>query len=164
MAQEKAKYSIRLGLLNSGVFVEDANIWENSTFKLVVENAGASNSIKVYGKITGEESYHLIDSLVGNGIKNFDIKFFDFIRLTCDVYDSPTGYLKVTGSAFDSESTNAAGFSDLLGGIEYDDIQASYPNSTTELYDYFNLGVHQTQIEVTYTNSTKKYLLRARRL
>jgi hypothetical protein len=52
----------------------------------------------------------------------------------------------------------------LIQGIEYDDIQATFPNNTTEQYSYYLLTVLQATIEVTYTNECKKILLRARRV
>lgn len=52
----------------------------------------------------------------------------------------------------------------LLEGIQYDDIQATYPNSTTENYAYYLDAVLVATIEVTYTNPTKSVLLRARRI
>lgn len=52
----------------------------------------------------------------------------------------------------------------LVQGVEYDDIQASYPDSTTEIYSYYLSSVLQASIEVTYTNSSKNVLIRARRV
>lgn len=52
----------------------------------------------------------------------------------------------------------------LLEGISYDDIQASYPNNTTELYTFFFQSVQVAAIQVTYTNASKHTFLRARRV
>jgi hypothetical protein len=52
----------------------------------------------------------------------------------------------------------------LLDGINYDDIQATYPNATTENYEYYLDSILQATIQVTYTDSTKGILLRARRV
>lgn len=52
----------------------------------------------------------------------------------------------------------------LVQGIEYDDIQASYPDSSTENYSYYLQNELVAIIEVTYTNSSKNIFLRARRI
>jgi hypothetical protein len=52
----------------------------------------------------------------------------------------------------------------LLEGIQYDDIQATYPTTSSERYAYYLSGVLQVTIEVTYTNSSKNVFLRARRI
>jgi hypothetical protein len=54
--------------------------------------------------------------------------------------------------------------SGLLHGILYDDIQVTYPTSSTELYTYKLMTVQKAQIQVTYTDSTKVTLLRAQKL
>ena len=52
----------------------------------------------------------------------------------------------------------------LLNGIIHDDIQVSYPTSTTEQYAYYLSAVLQATIEITYSNSSKLVLTRARRI
>lgn len=54
--------------------------------------------------------------------------------------------------------------SGLLSGIQYDDIQASFPNSTTEIYTYLKDSVIVAQIQITYSNASKATFLRAQRL
>lgn len=52
----------------------------------------------------------------------------------------------------------------LLNGLEYDKVEASYPTTSTELYEYSLNGVSQAQILVTYTNSSKQIFVSAERL
>ena len=52
----------------------------------------------------------------------------------------------------------------LLAGISFDDIQATYPSSTTENYYYYLSTVLQATVQVTYSDSTKEVLTRARRI
>ena len=52
----------------------------------------------------------------------------------------------------------------LLSGASYDEIQATYPTTTTELYTYYLDSSSVAVVEITYTDSTKKVFLRARRL
>jgi len=52
----------------------------------------------------------------------------------------------------------------LLSGVKYNDIQATYPTGSTELYTYLFDSTIVAQIEITYTNSSKTNFLRARRV
>lgn len=52
----------------------------------------------------------------------------------------------------------------LIEGIQYDDVQASYPSSLIEEYAYFLNTVLQATVEITYQDSCKRILLRARRI
>ena len=52
----------------------------------------------------------------------------------------------------------------LLAGIQYDDIQATYPTATTELYTYYLGAVSVAAIQITYTNSSKQVFSRAQRV
>jgi hypothetical protein len=49
----------------------------------------------------------------------------------------------------------------LLEGLSYDYIDASYPNDTTEVYEYYTgglAGVLVATISVTYTDNTKEFI------
>lgn len=52
----------------------------------------------------------------------------------------------------------------LLEGIHYDDIEASYPTTSTESYNYLLMTTVQATILVTYSDSTKKILISAKRV
>lgn len=52
----------------------------------------------------------------------------------------------------------------LLEGISYDDIQANFVSSTVTIYSYYLNGSLQAQVEVTFTNTSKSDVSRARRI
>ena len=52
----------------------------------------------------------------------------------------------------------------LLSGLSYDDLRATYPDSVTENYSYYLKDVLVATVQVTYTDSTKDILTRARRI
>lgn len=52
----------------------------------------------------------------------------------------------------------------ILEGISYDEIQATYPTNSTELYTYKLSGVDVAGVLVTYTNSSKHTLLSVERV
>lgn len=96
----KERFNIKHFVKASGVFLPDADVLSVSRLKLVIERAGATNEITVYGRIAGQSSWDLIGTVVGNTEKEFDVSLFDHIKLESTVYDSPTNYLEVTGSGF----------------------------------------------------------------
>lgn len=52
----------------------------------------------------------------------------------------------------------------LLSGLSYDDIQVTYPTSSTENYNYYLLTNLIATVEVTYTDATKAILERVQRI
>ena len=46
----------------------------------------------------------------------------------------------------------------ILDGIEYDQIIASYPDTVTEIYQYFLSSSLQATITVVYTDATKNLI------
>lgn len=118
MAQEKTKYSFRDLLLAPKTIVESADIWENNVLKIVVEFAGATNEVAVYGKIANQASFVFVDSLIGSGTKTFDIELYDSIKVVCQTFDSTTNHITVTGSAFTTPSTIGDVTATISGMVE----------------------------------------------
>jgi hypothetical protein len=56
-------------------------------------------------------------------------------------------------------STSVSGLGGLLEGVSYDRIDVSYPNATTEVYDYSLATVAQATITVVYTSTVKEFVL-----
>ncbi len=69
-----------------------------------------------------------------------------------------------SGKFVPASSNGINGDTGLLEGVQYDDIQATYPTSSTEVYSYYLDTVLQAAIEVSYTDSTKNTFIRARRI
>jgi len=178
MTQERAKYSIRKALSQGGIFVDGADIWENNVFKIVVENAGASNQIQLLGKIVGEETYHVIDTITGNGQKQVDIQYYDLLQLNCTVYDCPSNYLKVTGSAFygttvnvgdvtiaevalDTDTMNQFQSIQDTSNVILDDIKTNTTGLATEVTQLDVLSALQTINNTQITLNIKEQILRA---
>ena len=68
------------------------------------------------------------------------------------------------GQGLTKIATVIEGDTGLIEGVQYDDIQASYPTASTENYSYYLDTILQATIEVSYTDSTKIVFLRARRI
>jgi hypothetical protein len=52
----------------------------------------------------------------------------------------------------------------LLDGVSYDDVQASFVSTTITVYSYYKNTILQAQVEVTFNDSTKCEVIRARRI
>lgn len=52
----------------------------------------------------------------------------------------------------------------FLSGIDFDDMQVTFPSSTTELYTYYLASVSQVAIRVTYSTSAKTSLIRVEKI
>lgn len=52
----------------------------------------------------------------------------------------------------------------LLEGVSYDEVQATYPSPTAEIYSFLLASTQVAQIEVTYSNSSKQALISVKRV
>ena len=80
-------------------------------------------------------------------------------RITTSVSDNEIYKFVNTGSGEVAVRTSSIG--DLLAGVVYDSIVASYPTSSSEVYSYKTGGVSGTTvatITVVYTDATKSVL------
>jgi hypothetical protein len=87
-----------------GVF----DITSDSQIRIIVENAGPINSVAVYGRIQGQNSYQLIDTVVGSSSKLIEVALFDFLDLEIVSYDSLSNYVDIAGSGFTVAGTSGA--------------------------------------------------------
>jgi hypothetical protein len=58
-------------------------------------------------------------------------------------------------------SISIPGLGGLLAGVTYDYVKATYPNPTTEIYQFKNGGAGgtlETTITITYTDATKELI------
>ena len=83
-----------------GVF----DITSDTQIRVIVENAGPLNTVAVYGRIQGQNSYQLIDTVIGSSNKLIEVALFDFLDLEITSYDSLSNYVDIAGSGFTSSS------------------------------------------------------------
>lgn len=101
-----SKFGLKVYLRDTDamLFAPSIDMFADTKIKLIVGNAGGTNTIVVRGRIQGQRDWDEIGSIVGNDTAEFNTKTYDFIQLECTVYDSPTNYLEVTGSGFNLAS------------------------------------------------------------
>jgi hypothetical protein len=158
MAQRGSKVNIVEYIKQSGVVFKEVSVSGETVLRIVIENAGASNTIEVRGKIYGQKDYILIDSVNGNGTKDFNVELYDYVLIDCTHYDSPINYLKVIASSFSNATVSA-----INGGtsstVTWDEINTTFPSPVTELYTYkYKSNTVQTVL-VTYDSTMKKTIV-----
>lgn len=88
-----------------GVF----NIISDKQIRIIVENAGVTNIVAVYGKIQGQNTFTLIDTVTGTSNKLIDVSLFDFLDLELITYDSLGNYVDIAGSGFNVITASGGG-------------------------------------------------------
>jgi hypothetical protein len=76
------------------------DITNDTQIRVVIENAGPTNVVAVYGKIQGQNAYQLIDTVVGSTNKLIETALFDFLELEVVAYDTTGNYIDIAGSGF----------------------------------------------------------------
>lgn len=104
MTYSKFGLKIYIRSTDAMLFAPSVDIFDDSKIKLIVINAGPTNVITVRGRIQGQPTWDIIGTLTGNETKELNVKTFDFLQLECTNYDSPSNYLGVIGSGFNSAS------------------------------------------------------------
>jgi len=88
-------YNTSIGILQDNISARN-----QKSLKIVVENADNLNTIAVFGRITNQGSWILIDTLTSNGSKIFPISTYDYVRVSVQSYGSASNHVKINGSGF----------------------------------------------------------------
>jgi len=86
------------------------------------------------------------------------------MSLSPSVQDRELNKFRDAGEKYSKVAVTMEGDTGLLEGISYDEIQATYPSSSTELYTYKLSSTTVASILVTYSNSSKKTLVSVARV
>jgi hypothetical protein len=76
------------------------DIITDTKVQIIVENAGPVNTVALYGKIQGQNSYVLVDTVIGSSGKVIEVGLYDFLELEVLAYDSLGTYIDIAGSGF----------------------------------------------------------------
>jgi hypothetical protein len=93
------KFGIKKLISSSGT-LGIFDITSDTQIRVIVENAGPTNTVAVYGKIQGQNGYQLIDTVVGSTNKLIEVALFDFLELEVIAYDTIGNYIDIAGSGF----------------------------------------------------------------
>ena len=96
------------------------DITDDKQIRVIVENAGPTNTVAVYGKIQGQNNFQLVDTIVGSTSKLIDVALFDFLELEVITYDTVGNYIDIAGSGFTSSASG--------GGVASDVNVLNFPN------------------------------------
>lgn len=185
----EAKYNVSIpitgaiGVLGSS---DGQSCFAETKLRFEVTGVGASSQIEVQGRLRNSKNWYDIATIPGAVTGTLDISTYDFIRYVVLVVDG-SGVLIASGYIFNQATGGGSGGGDataanqvignstlssintktagnLLGGVQFDDFQTTFPSSVIEVYSYYLSGVLQATVEITYTNTTKNVTLRARRI
>ena len=177
----EAKYNVTVpldGSLGPIGGEKGQSCFAETKLRFEVIGVGSNNRIEVQGKLRNSANWYDIATIPGAVTGTLDISTYDFIRYISLVVDG-TGVLIGSGYIFSSDGATAANqaignatlasidvkqVGNLLAGVSFDDFQAAFPDSVTEVYSYYLAGILQATVEVTYTSSTKVTTQRARRI
>jgi hypothetical protein len=146
------------------------DITTDKQIKVIVENAGPTNVVAVYGKIQGQNAYQLIDTVVGSTSKLIDVALFDFLELEVVAYDTIGNYIDISGSGFVTSTTSSGGTAADVNVLNFPNPQnvavVNSPNVITDLsansplvskITLANIGTEYTLVLPT---NTKKFSIR----
>lgn len=71
--------------------------------KFVTTGAGPTNTFEVRGRIQGQDTFDLIDTVVSNTTKTIKVDEYDFLEIVCTVFDAVQTRVQIAGSGFGSE-------------------------------------------------------------
>lgn len=183
----EAKYNVSIVLDGAtGIKGGDAGLscFAETKLRFEVINVGGTSAIDVEGRLRNSPNWYIIATIPGAITGTLDISTYDYIRyrvttasgnglLVASGYifnqgaggvggDATAANQVIGNSTLSSINTKTAG--NLLGGVQFDDFQTTFPSPTIEVYSYYLSGVLQATVEITYTNTTKNVTLRARRI
>jgi hypothetical protein len=72
------------------------------------EHAGPTFTLEVKGRIAGQHTFTLIDTIVGSSPKTINTIMWDFLQINVTVYDSTSNYVHVLASGTSSDSGTVA--------------------------------------------------------
>lgn len=152
----------------------------DNTVRFSISNAGPTFAITISGRILGQQGFTLIETIVGNGLKDIDTSKWDFLQIDITTYDSLSNHVQVSASGFiqslagvsDVFITNFPASQDVVVTAfpeinkfappqDADYIGATY-NLTSDVYVYKVGGSSGTLLKtltITYTDSTKENIL-----
>ena len=156
MANNGSKVNITEYIREAKIVSKDLNVSGENVLRLIVEKAGSTNTLEIKGKIYNQHGYVTIDSLVGNGTKDFNVELYDYVTIECTTFESTTDLIRIVGSSFsnvsiaDKQNTTS---------VSWDEINTTFPTTISELYTYkYQSNTVQT-ILVTYDSTTKKTIV-----
>jgi hypothetical protein len=124
----------------------------DSQVRVIVENAGSLNTLAVYGKIQGQNTYQLIDTVVGSQSKLIDVTLFDFLDLELITYDTLSNYVDIAGSGF----VSSGGGGNVTGVVSVSNFPATQNviGTVTALGPLTDAELRATPVQSTLKSST----------
>lgn len=85
------------------------NVKDETKIRFVITNADASNEVEIYGRITEQSTWILLDTLTGSLNIDVDVFTYDQIEVIVTNFDSLTDHFIIVGQSFTQESGGSGG-------------------------------------------------------
>jgi hypothetical protein len=125
----------------------------------------------VYGRIQGQKTYQLIDTVIGTSNKLIDVGLFDFLDLEVISYDTLSNYVDIAGSGFVTAGTS--------GSVSSSVTVTNFPNpqnvavvntpnvitdlaASTPIISNLTLSTAGTEYSLVLPTNTKKIMIKVR--
>jgi hypothetical protein len=82
------KFGIKEYLKGASVFAPEVDITDDTKIRLITNRAAPSNTIVLYGRIVGQDTWTIVGTLTGSGQKDFTVSMYDFVRLECTLFSA----------------------------------------------------------------------------
>lgn len=86
--------------------------------RFVITNAASNNTIVIKGRITGQDDWDTLATIVGNAKQLVSVKTYDQMEVECTTYGSATTYVKVVASSFNDADGSTSIGAPIGGTIE----------------------------------------------
>ncbi len=75
---------------------------DEDKLRIVISNAGVTNTIVVSGRILEQDDWDIIKTITSNCKEVLNISTYDYVKVECTTFDSLNGVVKVIASSFNS--------------------------------------------------------------
>lgn len=115
-------------LITSTQSLGEFDIDSDSKIAFSTVNAGPTFTIEVKGRLAGQTSFTLIDTVVGPSPKTIAVSNYDFLQINITVYDSTLHYVQVIASGTNTDEATLNAVTTPIGTI----VAASDLNFTSQ--------------------------------
>lgn len=90
-------------LITSTQSLGEFDIDSDSKIAFSTVNAGPTFTVEVKGRLAGQLSFTLIDTVVGASPKTIAVSNFDFLQINITIYDSTSNHVQLTASGTNTD-------------------------------------------------------------
>lgn len=109
-------------VITAPIVLPTAYISDEGKLRIVIEQAGAGNTVLVRGRIIGQADWDLIATIIGTIKQVVSVATYDELQIECTVYDTTTNLVKVIVSSFNEAGGSTTIDAPTGGSVSSDEI------------------------------------------